>query len=248
YVATWRQAAEEIRKALPGAILGECGFTAIKPGQTGYYVRELGAQADWITYHSHGDVTNMAQMSGLMLAVCAAAGLEHPVLFNTEMGYANWRLDQERSAAATGVQKVLYAWAHGQRGALIYCSRDIGGPRQRPRDADWGFLDYTFCPRFLYAGLAGLVDALAGCRRDAILKDDRLLHAYTFRAADRRVVALFTPDGAERDATLTSDAQAGVLVDAWGNASPLAGPRKVALTAGFLPVYVVLTGATRVTL
>ena len=60
--------------------------------------------------------------------------------------------------AATALQKLLHCWAHGDRGALLFCSRGIGGPRLPQGDADWGYIDYFMCPRFMYGAVAAFID------------------------------------------------------------------------------------------
>jgi len=181
-----------------------------------------------------------------MRAVHAAAGYTKPSFINTEMGYAAWRLDVERSQAATAIQKLLFCWSHGHRGALLYCSRDIGGPRQRTGDADWGFIDYTMCPRFAYGALAAFIDTYAGARFDSALTETQHLRAYLFRADGALIAGVYTPYDGTQALTLTSDATGAELVDPMGNRTALPSPERVEIEAGYHPLAVVFRGATKV--
>ena len=242
FVAFTRTVVDEIRKAAPNATIANGGLCFIEPTWTGIIAREIKGLTDWQAYHSHGDVNNIVNAFGTMQAVHAAAGYDKPVFVNTEMGYMAWRLDVEREMAATAAQKALYCWAHGQRGALLYCSRDIGGPR----GGDCGFLDYTFCPRFMYGAIAALVDGYAGARFTRILREDRDLHAYEFTAGDKRLLALFAPENRDLAVIVKSDARRAQTVDAMGNATDAASAQGVKLTAGYYPTTLVLEGATKV--
>jgi len=161
------------------------------------------------------------------------------------MGYAAWRLDMERYQAATALQKVLYGWAHGHRGALLYCSRDIGGPRLRPSNPDWGYLDYFFCPRFLYGAVAALVDGYAGASFERVLYETSQVHAYLFRAEGKLLVAAFTPNDWRQPLLLESDAHSARIVDPMGNATPTE-PGRLEIDGSFYPQTLVLEGATTV--
>jgi hypothetical protein len=242
FVEFVRATVSEVRKVAPNATIANGGLCFIEPVWTGIIARESKGLTDWQAYHSHGDVLNLVNAMGMMQAVHAAAGYDRPVFVNTEMGYAAWRLDVERDMAATAAQKTLYCWAHGNRGALLFCSREIGGPR----GGDWGYLDYTFCPRFMYGAVAAVVDWYAGARFSRVLAEDRNLHAYEFTAPGKRLVALFTPENRDKPVTVKSDAKRAQIVDAMGNASDSAAAQELKLTASFYPMTLVLEGATRV--
>jgi hypothetical protein len=241
----WANAAiEEVHRAAPGVPIAAGGYCLLEPEWTGLFARALQGKLDLIGYHSHGDVTALEAAFRAMRATHAAAGYASPVFANTEMGYAAWRLDMERHQAATAMQKLLYCWAHGNRGALLYCSRDIGGPRQRPSDADWGFVDHLFCPRFAYGALSAFIDTYAGARFERTLTEAQPFSAYLFRRDDARLVAAFTAYDGERAITITSDAQRAEIVDPMGNRAEAASPKQIELKAGFYPIAVVLYGAT----
>ncbi len=246
FIAAHHQMAAGARRGAPGVPLISGGLCLMDPERTGLIARGIRDQVDGVGYHSHGGVDALEASLTAMRAAHAAAGYRAPVFYNTEMGFANWRLDMERSAAATAVQKLLYCWAHGNRAGLVYCSRDIGGPRS---SGDWGYLDYWFCPRFTYGALAAFLDTYAGARREAILRERDGLYAYCFRQGERRLVPLFVGHDYPRPVQLLTDATAAAIVDPMGNVTPanLTGGR-LALTAGYYPSTVVLTGAQRVEL
>ena len=236
-------AVEEIRKTAPGVPIAAGGYCLLEPEWTGLFARGLQGKLDLIGYHSHGDVTALEAGFRALRATHAAAGYASPVFADTEMGYAAWRLDMERHQAATAMQKVLYCWVHGHRGALLYCSRDVGGPRQRA-DADWGFVDHFFCPRFAYGALSALIDTYAGASFERILTEAHPFTAYLFREENARLVALYTAYDGERAVTVTSDAQRAEVVDPMGNRTEAAVPRRIEVEVGFYPTTVVLYGAT----
>jgi hypothetical protein len=153
----------------------------------------------------------------------------------------------ERASAALEVQKILYCWAHGHLGVLLYSSRELEWPRQYSYDgvSDYGFVDYFFCPRFVYGAVSAFLDHYAGVRFDHILRESDNLHIYTFRGTDRQLVAVF----ALREpvpVTLTSNARRATLVDPMGNESPVDNGKQVTLEVGEYPQTVVLYGATEV--
>jgi hypothetical protein len=243
FVEYTRAVIDEIRKTAPGVPIANGGLCFIEPMWTGIIVKGIRGLTDLQAYHSHGDCAAITAAFGTMQAVHAAAGYDKPQFVNTEMGYAAWRLDVEREMAATAAQKVLYCWAHGHRGALLYCSRDIGGPR----GGDWGYLDYTFCPRFMYGAIAAIVDNYAGARFSRVITESPRLHAYEFTAEGKRLVALFAPDNNERSVTLETDAAAATLLDPMGNPTTIVDPKRITVTAQYYPQTLVLDRATQVT-
>lgn len=241
-----RWCSEEIRRALPGALVTNGGYTLIEPQETGEIARRIRGQVAGTAYHFHGPVDGLPTAFGTHRAIQAAVGNEKPLFFNTEMGYAAWRLDVERNMAASAIHKLLFSWAHGHRAALVYCTRDIGGPRQRLPESDWGCVDYTFCPRSVYGAISAFIDRLAGLKPEATLCEKPGLFAYQLSGERRRVVALFAPDEAGRKVTVVSDARSASVIDAMGNATPARSPGRVAVVAGLLPTYVELAGAAKV--
>ncbi|MBM3497995.1 MAG: hypothetical protein FJX74_04915 [Armatimonadetes bacterium] len=246
YLAWARWAEEEARRAAPDVPIANGGYCLIEPEWTGLFARALLGKTDLVAYHSHGGSQEIESTFAALRAVHAAAGYAKPTFINTEMGYAAWRLDVERSQAATAIQKLLYCWSHRHRGALLYCSRDIGGPRQRTGDADWGFIDYTMCPRFAYGALAAFIDTYAGARFDAVLAETQHLRAYLFRTEGALIASAYVPHDGSQRVGLTSDATRAELVDPMGNRTTLPSPQRVELEAGYYPLAVVFEGATTV--
>lgn len=245
YVEWARWAIEEIRQVAPQIMVVNGGYSFNQPELTGFFARELRGWIDGAAYHAHGMLKNLEDRFDTMRALQAALDWKNPIFLNTEMGYAAWRLDIERTQAATAAQKVFYCWAHRHRGALLYCSRDVGGPRLRPDDPDWGYLDYFFCPRFIYGALAALINRYAGAHFESILQETDHLHAYLFSAEGKRLVAAFVPYDGRRSLTLESDAFAVQIVDPMGNATPTP-PGRVSIDVTFYPQTIVLEGATTV--
>lgn len=234
---------EETRRSAPASTIGGCALCLIEPEWTGQIARAARGRLDWVSYHSHGDVRALADILKAMRAVHAAAGYEKPLFVNTEMGHAAWRLDQERSMATTSVQKLLYCWAHGHRGALLYCSRDIGGPRISA--GDWGAIDHFMCPRFVYGAVAAFIDTLAGFRFEGVLEESRLRHVFLFRDGDRRIVAAYAPDQQSRRLVLDAGTARAEIADAMGNRHP-ADKTPIDLTLSGYPTFVLLEGASQV--
>ncbi len=241
FVTQHRWALEEIRAAECKLPVAPGGYCMVKPEWTPIMAGPIGKMTDWLTYHSHGDLTAMRKMLADIRRVTAEAGAIKRDVVNTEMGWACWRLDMERMQAATGMQKLLECWAEGHRAALLYCARDVGGPRMR-KDPDWGFVDYTFCPRFAYAALCGFIETFAGARFERALLKDAEVTSYAFRRGGETLVTLSTPFNPVR-VELTGQWRSAVLVDAMGNRTPLASRGPLELEAGAYPVAVVMQGA-----
>lgn len=240
YVDYCRWAAEEIRRRTPGARIANGGLTFIVPQWTGFFTRELRDCTDLIAYHSHGGVDAMRQTFGALEAVMAAAERGATACVNTEMGHAAWRLDAEMPMAATAVQKLLYGWAHGHRAALLYCSREISGPRMTA--GDWGMVDYFMCPRFMYGAVAAFIRHYAGARFERVLQENDRLMAYVLRRGDERLVALFVPRDAEQHVSVRHDGATAFLLDPMGNRSECPAGSEVQVKAGLYPLTVVLRG------
>ncbi|PIX45546.1 MAG: hypothetical protein COZ57_15070 [Armatimonadetes bacterium CG_4_8_14_3_um_filter_66_20] len=246
FIDLHRWAVEEIRREAPGAILANGGYCLIKPEWFAKYVEAFRGTTDWIAYHTHGALPACIEGFQAIRQAHEEAGSQHPVFVNTEMGHAAWRLDMERVQAYVTLQKILYFWAHDNRGVLLYNSRNIGGVRQGEGEADWGYLDHFFCPRFTYGAVAALLDWFAGTRFESVLREERQLHAYCFSAEGRRLVTVFDPTakGPAQEITVRSDARTALSLDPMGNATPLADARRVRLKASAYPALVVLEGAS----
>lgn len=241
YVDIYRWTWEELKRVAPEVPVTNAGYTFILPHETGVIARGVQGKVDWVAYHSHGGMNTYTPMWAAMRGVHAAAGYEAPKYVNTEMGYCAWRLDFERDMAATAVQKLVFCWAHGHRGALLYESRSITAPRTF---GDWGYLDYYFSPRAMYGAISAFVDQFAGAKFERILAETADLHVFQFQRGPARLVTFYTPDLAERQITLTADAEKAFLIDPMGNSTPLEGGAQLELKADLYPRTVLLAGAT----
>lgn len=244
FITQHRWAMEEIRKVDPAIPIAPGGYCMMKPEWTPVMAGPIGKMTDWFTYHSHGDVNALRKTLTNLRAIVKAADAEKQNVVNTEMGWAAWRLDMERMQAATGMQKLLECWAEGHRAALLYASREIGGPRMR-KDPDWGYLYYTFCPRFAYAALCAFIDTYKGAKFDSILMRDADVSIYRFKRGEETLISVSSPDKTVPITLQGSWSQAS-LVDPMGNRSPLPSGAKLSLTASQYPVTVVLTRAGNV--
>ena len=245
YLDLLKAVAPALREAAPGLPLSTGSYTLIDPVQTGEMAAGERDLVDFVAYHSHGDMPKLDEMYSAMQAVHAAAGYEDPVYWNTEMGSAAWRLDQEMVQAQVCTQKLLYCWATGHQGAMLYCSRETGGPRLG--HPDYGILDHFLSPRFLYGTCAGMVEALTGARFVRELPRAGARYAYVFQKDGAMVVAAFMANRQPGTLKLTTDARQSTVIDAMGNRSE-AGGGTVELSFDGYPVYVELAGATRLEL
>jgi hypothetical protein len=235
---------EAAHRLAPGKPVISGGLCLMDPERTGQIARGLAGMVDGVGYHSHGGVDTLEAAFTAERALHAAAGYTGPTFYNTEMGYANWRLDMEAMSAATAVQKLIYCWAHKNACALLYASREIGGPRG---SGDWGMLDYTFCPRFSYGTVSAFCDWYAGSVFNVALAERNGLYIYEFHQGHKKVLSLYAAGEGSRPATIQTDATSALLVDAMGNAAPLdivAGAIHVDVSA--YPQTLILEGASKV--
>ncbi len=240
YGTQTRAALEEIARVAPHADTWVSGFCRMKPEWTQPMMREVAHRARGVSYHSHGDRKDLRTMRTAIRQDLQTAGWGNAPLHNTEMGWACWRLDQDRMQAATGIQKLLDCWASGDRSAWLYCSRSYVGPRlATDTESDWGFVDYTFCPRFAWAALGAFLHVLAGARFERPLDTPEPLHALQFRRGDDTIIAVFHIES-ERPTTLTGKWRSATVIDPMGNASEPTNSERVSFLADALPCYLLL--------
>lgn len=246
FVSTVRQAADELRRQFPRTPVTNGGYCSDNE-VVQEIVAGLPGVTDFASYHYHARLEGLKPFRERMAQLHRQAGYEPVRLANTEMGYAMPTLAAERVHAVQELQKLLYCWAHGDEGVLLYSSRELWWPRQFSYSgiSDYGFVDHFFCPRFAYGAVSALLDHYAGYRFECILVEGERLHAYAFAAGSRRLVTLFAPRGETR-ARVHSNAAAASRIDAMGNVRPLRAARQVTLTVDEYPVTVQLEGATEV--
>lgn len=242
------QAADEIRRAAPGIPITNGGY-CFDNEDTQRVIEGIRGLTDFASYHWHGDLPYMKRFWAGINRLHRKAGYTGVRYANTEMGHIIPAVGDERKHAVVEMQKLLYCWAHGHIGVLLYSSRELWWPRQYSYDglSDYGFVDYFFCPRFAYGAASAFLDYYAGFRFDRILRESDNLHAYQFRSGKRRLVAVFAVNSPET-ITLRTDARSAVLIDPMGNASPIADPKSITVQAGEYPQTVALEEACRVEL
>lgn len=244
YVQQVRQAVEEIRRVAPGVPITNGGY-CFDNDDTRRVSAGIRGLTDFASYHWHGDLAGMKAFRAHIEKMHRDAGCTAPKYANTEMGYHMPTVADERTNALHEMQKLLYCWAHGDLGVLLYSSRELGWPRQH--STEYGFVDHFFCPRFVYGAASALLDKYAGFRFRQTLAEGDNLHAYEFFSGTRRMVAAFAAKK-PTDISLISDARSAVMIDPMGNETPLADAKRVKLQAGEYPQSVLLNGCSVVTL
>ena len=246
YIEWARWAIEEIKKEIPNARIAAGGYCMVEPEWTPIIAKALNKELDVVGYHSHGDVLEMKKDLDDIRGIHRSAGYKGTSFINSETGYAAWRLDRERHQGATAIQKIIFCWTHGDRGILLYCSRGVGGPRQRKDDPDYGYIDHFFCPRYLYGSLSAFIDTYTGAIFVRVLAETPQVHAYLFRSKSKLFVTVFTPKDERHTITIDSDALSAEIIDPMGNATEVKA-RHVQMRASLYPHTLVLDGATDVT-
>ncbi|MBU6179895.1 MAG: hypothetical protein KGR69_09520, partial [Verrucomicrobia bacterium] len=162
----------------------------------------------------------------------------------TEAGYSAWRLEQERRQAQIDAQKVLYSWAHGHRGVLLFCSRMTRGPG-RDGPPDFGLLDYQYGPRFACGALAAFTGTLTNTSYAAPLSETDGIYLYRFQRDGESILAGFTLREEPVAVTITSDAGETVAIDEMGNPAPAEAGGDFSFPLDGYPRYRILRGATK---
>ncbi|NPV48253.1 MAG: hypothetical protein HPY69_15005 [Armatimonadetes bacterium] len=246
FADTVRQAVDEVHRQFPHLPVTNGGYCSDNE-TVQEIIASLSGVTQFASYHYHAGLSGLIPFRRRMVELHKAAGYAPVRLANTEMGYAMPSLVAERENATQELQKLLYCWAHGDEGVLLYSSRELWWPRVFSYDgiSDYGFVDHFFCPRFVYGSMSALLDHYAGFRFQRILNEDDDLHAYLFADDDRQLVAVFAPQGKTR-LRVRSDARTAAVLDAMGNSRPARSVRRTTLTATDYPTTVLLEGATRV--
>jgi hypothetical protein len=217
FVATVKQSIDEIRAIHPRAVITAGGYCHTNKSTREIIDRSRGL-TDFIAYHWHGDLPGLKEFYGRIQEMHRQAGYEKPQYANTEMGYPMSSVGGERKNAVNELQKLLYCWAHGQKGVLLYSSRELFWPRQYLYDGipDYGYVDYFFCPRFVYGAASAFIDHYAGFKFERTLIESDNLHAYQFRRGRNRMVAVFA---VKKPVVikLASDAKSAAIIDPMGN-------------------------------
>lgn len=215
FVAQYRAMHEEIRRIAPALPIVNGGYCFVDEERSAHFIHALRGLSDYQAYHAHGPLDTVKRNFTKMRALHEAAGYETPVYLNTETGFDAWRLDQERRQGQAVAQRTLYCWAQGHRGALLFCGRMVRGPGREGRDL--GLLDYEFGPRFAYAAVGALVEALTGANFDAVVEEeDEGVHLYRFRRGEEWILAGFTL-GEDSERLIGGGGEAVARIDEMGN-------------------------------
>lgn len=247
FVEQFRFSVDELRRVAPDLPLTNGGYSLVDEAKCAYFIDRLHPLVDLPAYNAHGNLADLKRSFATMRRLQAEAGDEATGWINTETGYSAWRLEQERRQAQIDTQKVLYSWANGHRGVLLFCSR-MTRPPGRDGSPDFGLLDHQYCPRFVYASLAALHSALAAASFERTLVESESVHLYLFRRGKERILAGFTLAEAGSALRIVSDASSAAAIDEMGNVGAVAGGTSLELVLDAYPRYWILEDATRVDL
>ncbi|MEQ1839728.1 MAG: hypothetical protein ABL994_04910 [Verrucomicrobiales bacterium] len=245
FVTQFTFSRDEIRRVAPGLPITNGGYSLVDEAKCAYFIDRLHGLVDLPAYNAHGNLEDYKRSFATMKRLQAAAGDTATGWINTETGYSAWRLEQERRQAQIDAQKVLYSWANGHAGVLLFCSRMTRGPG-RDGPPDFGLLDYQYCPRFVYGSIATLTGTLTSASFRETLVESKDIHLYVFERGEDLIVAGFTLGEEAATALIESDAKEVIAVDEMGNEGGPAAGGGSNLTLDAYPRYWVLRGATRV--
>ncbi len=248
FIETSVQTIDEVRKTWPKIPITNGGYC--NTGDTmKAIVRGLNGKMDFVSYHWHGDFTGLKSWFAGMQQIHKEAGYADPKFANTEMGFYMTKVGGERINAVYEIQKLIYCWAHEHIGVLLYSSREIFWPRQylAKNGADYGFVDYFFCPRFVYGATSAFLDRYAGYKFERVIKESDNVHAYEFRRGKTRMVAFFAVNG-PTPIKIQTDAKSISLIDPMGNQTKIKTSHEVNVNAGEYPQTLVFSGAEKIEL
>lgn len=242
----YRFSREEVKSVAPHLPVTTGGYSLVDLEKCATLIQDLHSLVDLPAYNAHGNLDDYKRSFATMRRLQEEAGDAKTRWVNTEAGYSAWRLEQERRQAQIDTQKVLYSWASGHSGILLFCSRMTRGPG-RDGPPDFGLLDHQYCPRFVYASISALLGTLAGAEFRETLAERGNVHLYLFSRGDDLILAGFTLGDDPDKVTIDCDAERVTPVDEMGNVLPgLRGGRFEADLDGY-PRYWLLHGATRAT-
>lgn len=245
FIEMVRSAGEEVKRIDPSMPVTNGGYCLADPEKTRTIVPGVKGLTDFVSYHCHDDLATLKTKFAEIQGIHRKAGYVNPRYAITEVGLWMQSIAVEHLGAFTEMQKVIYCWAHGNVGAMLYSSRELGWPRQHK--TEYGFVDYFFCPRFTYGAVAAFIDHYAGVRFDRIVHESNNLHVYLFRGKGRLLASVFAAKQPV-DVTLTSDARKISVIDPMGNTRDAENGPSIHLTAGSYPQTIVFQGGTKVEL
>lgn len=260
YISLFKIAVEAVKSVDPTGVVVNGGLTpGVNEGEKAdrrkseVIIRGTGPLSPLMAYHLHGPIGRAEEFFRWIRTTMAASGVKIPTV-QTEGGDCAWKLDRERQQAVTVMQKIFFTWANGSRGWLLYATRFQGGPRIQisPKNqgtpAGWGYLDYFYCPRFLYGTLGAFIDLFAGATYERTLREDDL-HLYLFNAPKGKFLVGFreNPSGAV-EAKVTSDATSVTRFDPMGNATKLTKSNVYTFLVTDFPTSVFFEGQKNMTI
>lgn len=245
FVTQYRFSRDEIRRVAPEMPITVGGYTLVDEAKCAFFIKQLRGQTDLPAYNAHGNLEDYARSFATLRRLQAEADDTATGWVNTEAGYSAWRLEQERRQAQIDVQKVLYSWANGHKGILLFCSRMTRGPG-RDGPPDFGLLDYQYGPRFAYGALAALIATLTNTSYAETLSEQDGIYLYRFRRDGESILAGFTLREEPVTVQITSDAREVVEIDEMGNASPPENGGDFEFPLDGYPRYRLMSGAEKV--
>ncbi len=245
FVTQFAFSQDEIRRVAPGLPITNGGYSLVDEAKCAYLIDRLHGLVDLPAYNAHGNLEDYKRSFATMKRLQAAAGDTATGWINTETGYSAWRLEQERRQAQIDAQKVLFSWANGHAGVLLFCSRMTRGPG-RDGPPDFGLLDYQYCPRFVYGSIGALTSTLTKASFRETIVESKDIHLYVFERGNDLIVAGFTLGEEAATAVIESDAKEVIAVDEMGNEGIPSVGGGFNPTLDAYPRYWVLRGATRV--
>lgn len=145
FAETVRQAVDEVHRQFPRLPVTNGGYCSDNE-TVQEIISALSGVTQFASYHYHAGLSGLIPFRQRMLQLHGAAAYTPGRLANTEMGYAMPSLVAERENAVQELQKLIYCWAHGDEGVLLYSSREIWWPRVFNYNgiSDYGFVDHFF--------------------------------------------------------------------------------------------------------
>lgn len=209
--------------------LSEEEFATYKKKQKLWYeefYKDLANETECWPYHFHGNLTvdkiSWRNWEDSLLRKNEFDG----VYFQTEGGTCPWHPGLESSACFELMNKIIYSWAHKEKGWLQY-NLAYHAKENRYGDQNGWSLIHTafFAPKFSYGALAGLVSVAAGCTVDKILineiVNDTISFAAQFNHPGGKLIAFFS-NSKNKNITINSLGRGAVYYDIMGNSVSLA--------------------------
>lgn len=245
FIDMMKQAQEEIKKLDVSMPVTNGGYCLVDPRKTEIIVPGIKGLTNFVSYHCHGYLADLKSIYAQIQQLHRKAGYENPQYAITEMGCMTDSISAEGIGAYTEMQKLFYAWAHGNKGVMLYSSRELAWPRQH--DNEYGFVDYFFCPRFVYGTVSAFLDVYAGMRFDHILRESDNLHIYIFKGNGKTMATIFT-SAEPQEISLTGTTQCLYRIDPMGNKMKVKSADLINLKTSDYPQTVVFDGDCDVSL